>query len=82
MPSFAFLLVSLTVLSALTGCFSLRAEVPEEVVRQHVAREEGIDLAAICSYEGENFSEGARVCMAKVQMTCDQSGRWIPGEGC
>ena len=75
----ALLLFSLV---PLAGCFTLRADVPQEVVRQHIAREEGLELAALCSYEGHDFSEGARVCMTQQQMTCSPDGRWVSGGGC
>ena len=69
-------------LATLTGCFSLHAEVPEEVVRHHIAREEGIELSAICSHEDRHYSEGAITCMAGERMTCDAHGRWIPRGEC
>ena len=72
--------IALLALVPLTGCMTLHAHVPEEVVRQHVAKEEGIDFAAICSHEGNSYSEGAVACMAGQRMTCDPSGRWV-GDG-
>ena len=74
--------LSLFALAALSGCMTLHANVPEEVVRQHVARKEGIELAAICSHEGRSFSEGAIACMAERRMTCDPTGRWTPDGSC
>lgn len=67
-------------LATLTGCLSLHADVPEDVVRRHIALEEGIELAAVCSLDGRSFSEGAVACMAGQRMTCDASGRWVPEE--
>ena len=78
---FATALLALLALPA-SGCFSLHADVPEDVVRRHVAREEGIDLASVCSHEGRTFSEGARTCMASLRMTCDPEGRWVEDGAC
>ncbi len=72
--------ISLLALTTLSGCLSLHANLPEEVVRRHMAREYGVELGAICSQEGKSFSEGAVVCMAKRSMTCDPGGRW--GKDC
>lgn len=69
-------------LATLTGCVSLHANVPEEIVRQHVAREEGITLPAMCSMGGQSYSEGASVCMTGRRMTCDPSGRWVKDGSC
>jgi len=75
--------ISILALTGLTGCFSLHAEVPGDVVRRHMAHEEGLELGAICSSEGRDFSEGAVVCMAGERMACDAAGRWIAkGDGC
>jgi hypothetical protein len=74
--------ISLLALTAFSGCLTLRADIPEEVVRQHVAREEGIDLAAICSHEGRSFSEGAIACMAEQRMACGPTGRWTRDGDC
>ncbi|MCP5057740.1 MAG: hypothetical protein GY937_13605 [bacterium] len=74
--------ISILALPGLTGCLSLHADIPEALVRQHVAREEGIELAAICSHEGRTFSEGAIACMAKAHMTCDPTGRWVRDGDC
>ena len=74
--------ISLLALTALTGCVSLHAAVPEEVVRQHIAREEGLEMAAICSHEGQSYSEGAVACMAERRMACDPTGRWVEEGGC
>ena len=76
------LAVSLLGLATLTGCLSLHADVPGDVIRHHIAREEGVDLGAICSHEGGSFSEGAIVCMAKQRMTCDPTGRWAESGAC
>ncbi len=67
----------------LTGCMTLHADLPPEVIRQHIAHEEGVELAAICSQEGKSYSEGAVACMAGQRMACDAQGRWIQqGGGC
>lgn len=73
--------ISLLALAPLGGCLSLRADVPEAMVR-HLAREDGVDIGAICSREGRSFSEGAVVCMAERRMTCDAAGRWVAGGDC
>lgn len=65
-----------------SGCLTLQAHVPEDVVRQHVAREEGITLPAVCAHDGLRFSEGALVCMEGRRMSCDAAGRWAEQEGC
>ncbi len=69
-------------LTTLSGCLSLHANLPEELVRRHMAREDGVELGAICSQEGQSFSEGAIVCMAKQRMTCDPAGRWVKDGTC
>ena len=74
--------ISFLTLATLSGCVSLHADVPEEVVRHHIAREDGIELAAICSHEGRSFSEGAVACMAGQRMSCDPDGRWVQGGSC
>ena len=74
--------ISLLALATLSGCLSLHADLPEEVVRRHIAREDGVDLGAICSNEGRSFSEGAVACMAKQRMTCDPTGRWVQDGAC
>jgi len=74
--------ISLLALATLSGCMSLHADVPAEVIRHHIAREDGIELASICSHEGRSFSEGAIACMAQQRMTCDPSGRWVQDGGC
>ena len=73
--------ISVLALTAFSGCMTLHADLPEEMVR-HLARKDGVDLSAICSHEGRNFSEGAIVCMAARRMTCDPTGRWIGGDAC
>ncbi len=76
------LAISLLALATLSGCLSLHADIPEEAVRLHLAREEGIELAAICSYEAKSFSEGAIACMSGRRMTCAPTGRWIQDGAC
>jgi hypothetical protein len=78
----SLLALALLTLAALTGCMTLHAQIPEDVVRQHVQNEEGIVLPAVCTHEGMRFSEGARVCMEKQGMSCDPSGRWLAGDAC
>ncbi len=73
--------ISLLALATLSGCISLHADLPEELVR-HMAREDGVELGAICSQEGQTFSEGAIVCMAKRSMTCNPTGRWVQDGDC
>ena len=46
--------VALVAIAALGGCFSVRADIPPDAVRLHMAREEGIELGAICSHEGRS----------------------------
>lgn len=74
--------ISILALATLSGCVSLHADLPEEVVRHHIAREDGIELAAICSYEGRSFSEGASACMAERRMSCAPTGRWEQDGDC
>ena len=74
--------ISLLALTTLSGCLSLHANVSEEVIRRHMAREDGVELGAICSQEGQTFSEGAIVCMAKRTMTCNPTGRWVQDGDC
>lgn len=74
--------ISILALTALSGCLSLHANVPGDVIRRHMAHEEGVELGAICSHEGQSFSEGAIVCMADRRMTCDSKGRWEKGDAC
>ncbi|MEM7409647.1 MAG: hypothetical protein AAF430_05330 [Myxococcota bacterium] len=74
--------ISLLILATFTGCLSLHAQVPEDVVRQHAAQEEGLEFAAICSHEDRRFSEGASVCMTERRMVCDPSGRWMREGDC
>ena len=66
----------------LTGCFSVHAAIPEDVVRRHAAREDGIEVGAICSHGGLTYSEGAIACMAEQRMTCDATGRWTETGKC
>jgi hypothetical protein len=73
--------ISLLGLATLSGCLSLHADLPDEMVR-HIARKDGVELGAICSHEGQSFSEGAIVCMAKRRMTCDPSERWVQDGTC
>jgi hypothetical protein len=74
--------ISLLMVATLSGCVALHANIPEEVVRRHIAREDGVDLGAICSHEGKSFSEGAIACMAERSMTCDPTGRWVKDGAC
>ena len=75
--------VAISLLAAVTqiGCMTLHADLSEEMVR-HLAREDGVQLGAICSHEGRSFSEGAIVCMAEQRMTCDPTGRWVQDDDC
>lgn len=73
--------ISLFALLTLGGCMSFRANVPAEVVRQY-ARKDGMDVAAVCDQAGKSFSEGAIVCMADREMTCDDAGRWVANGTC
>ena len=75
------LTLSLLALVTLTGCFSIHAHLPEDMVR-HMAREDGVDLAAICSHDGRTFSEGAIVCMDSRRAICDSAGRWDHDGSC
>lgn len=77
-----FVLASLLALVTLTGCMTLHADVPESVVRHHIAKEEGIEIAAVCSHAGQSYSEGALACMAEQRMRCDTNGRWIDAGAC
>lgn len=74
--------ISILALATLTGCMTLHAQVPEDVVRHHVANEEGIVLPAVCAHQGKRFSEGALVCMEESRMVCDPNGRWVENEAC
>lgn len=74
--------ISLLALAALSGCVALHAEVPEQMVRRHIAHEQGIELGAICAHDGQNYSEGAIVCMAERRMTCDANERWLQDGEC
>ncbi len=74
--------ILLLALATQTGCMTLHAQIPEDVVRQHVEQEEGIVLPAVCAHEGMRFSEGALVCMEQRRMTCDAGGRWMAGDAC
>jgi len=74
--------ISLIAMTTLSGCLSLRANLSDEAVRRHMARKHGIELGAICSQEGQSYSEGAIVCMAKRSMTCDPAGRWAQDGDC
>ena len=73
--------ISILALTAFSGCLTLHADLPEEMVR-HIASEDGVELSAICSHEGRSFSEGAIVCMAARRMTCDPTGRWVQDDTC
>ena len=74
--------ISLIALTTLSGCLSLHANLPEDAVRRHMAHEDGVELGAICSQEGQSFSEGAIVCMAERRMACDPTGRWVQDGAC
>ena len=73
--------ISLLGVAALSGCVSLHADLPEDLVR-HMARKDGVEIGAICSHEGQRFSQGAIVCMAKQRMICDSVGRWVQDDSC
>ena len=73
--------ISILALTTLAGCVSVHANLPEEMVR-HVARQDGVDLGAICSHSGESFSEGANACMSGRRMVCDPTGRWVQDGDC
>ena len=73
--------ISLLALTAFSGCLALHAHLPEEMVR-HAAREDGVDVGAICAHEGQRFSEGAVVCMAEQRMICDPNERWMQDGTC
>ena len=73
--------ISALAVVGLSGCFSLHAHIPEDMVRQH-AREEGAELPAVCSHEGRKFSEGSVVCMETHRMVCDPAERWVPEGAC
>ena len=75
------LAISLLALATFSGCLAIHANLPEEMVR-HLAREDGVELGAICSHNGKSFSEGAVVCMANRRMTCDPSERWVQDGNC
>ena len=74
--------LSLLAPALLCGCMTLHADIPEEAVRHHLAREEGVVLAASCSHEGKRFSEGASACMTGRRMICDETGRWAQDGDC
>jgi hypothetical protein len=71
------LTISLIGLFALSDCVSLHAEVPDEVIRHHIARKEGIEIGAICSHESRHYSERAVACRASQRMTCSTAGRCV-----
>ena len=73
--------ISFLALFTLSGCLTVQAELPEDMVR-HIAREDGVELGAICSHEGRSFSEGANVCMTGRRMVCDENGRWEQDGDC
>ena len=73
--------ISLFALASLTGCIAVHAHLPEDMVR-HMAREDGVEVAAVCSHNGQGFSEGASVCMEKRRMTCDRTERWVQDGAC
>ncbi len=73
--------ISILALATLSGCVTVHADLPEEMVR-HIARKDGVELGATCSQNGQSYSEGAIVCMAKQRMTCDPTGRWVEDGAC
>ena len=74
--------IPLLALTTLTGCMTVRANIPEEAVRWHLAKEEGIQLAAMCTYAGENYSQGGSVCMTNRRMVCNAEERWVQDGDC
>jgi hypothetical protein len=74
-------IIAITATIALSGCLSLHADLPERMVR-HIAREDGVELPAICTHEGQIFSEGAVVCMTDRRMICDSTERWVQDDSC
>jgi hypothetical protein len=73
--------ITFLALFMLSGCMSIHANVPDDMVR-HIAREDGVDIGATCSHGGESFSEGAISCMAGQRMSCDPTGRWVQDGSC
>ena len=73
--------ISILTLTFLTGCVSVNAHLPEDMVR-HMARQDGVDIGAVCSHDGKSYSEGAGTCMAGRHMTCDPTGRWARDGEC
>ena len=69
-------------LVATTGCMTVHADVPEDVIRHKMARDEGIELSARCSHEGRSYSEGAMVCMTQQLMSCSPSSVWTRDGDC
>ena len=76
-----FILFFVLALIPLTACFSLQAQIPEEMVRQ-MARKDGVDLGAICSFNGKSYSEGAIACMETERMVCSEGDRWVRDGTC
>ena len=81
-PVLVSLLALLALVAVAGGCMTVHAKLPEDAVRAHVAQEDGIDLAAICSYEGRQYTEGAVTCMAEQRMSCGPAGRWVREGDC
>ncbi len=65
-----------------SGCMTLHANLPEDAVRAHVAKEQDIELAAVCAYQGQRFTEGAIACMSEQRMSCGPAGRWVEEGDC
>ncbi len=80
----SFLLSTLAGLAllGLGGCMTLKADVPPDAVRRHMAEEKGVEIGAICSHADQAYSEGARICMTGRRMVCDPTARWIADGEC
>ena len=74
--------VSLLALVTLSGCVAFHAHLPEDAVRRHMAREDGVEMGAICSHGGQTYSEGAIACMDAQRVVCYASGRWAAEGPC
>jgi len=80
-PIPVLVIIAVATIATLSGCMSLHADLPERMVR-HIAREDGVELPAICSHEGQIYSEGAAVCMTGRRMICDATERWVQDDSC
>ena len=80
-PFLALVIVAVAAIAILSSCMSLHADLPERMVC-HIAREDGVELPAISSYEGQVYSEGAAVCMTSRRMLCDSTERWVQDDSC